>query len=163
MPHQKLFDLFETLGIEFKNFEHQPAYTFDEMYEFTNKIPGAHNKNLLLHSPLRGLVMIVMLGHDKLDLKACYETLEIAKSSFAKPEIMEEVLGITPGSVTPFALVNDKDHKIEVFLDEDMMSRDLLNYHPLRNDMTTTIKSKDLIKFLKHTGHQYKVVKLPKK
>ena len=163
MPHRKLFDLFGELDIEFKNFEHKPAYTFDEMYDVTNQIPGAHNKNLLLNSPLRGLVMIVMLGHDKLDLKACYQTLEIAKSSFTKPEIMEEVLGVTPGSVTPFALMNDPAHKVEVFLDEEMMNHDLLNYHPLRNDMTTTIKSEDLIKFLKHTGHQYQIVKLPKR
>ena len=88
--NQSLFDLFETLGIEFKNFEHQTAYTFDEMYEFTNKIPGAHNKNLLLHSPLRGLVMIVMLGHDKLDLKACYKTLETQSLHLQNPKLWKK-------------------------------------------------------------------------
>jgi Ala-tRNA(Pro) deacylase len=80
--------------------------------------------------------------------------------SFGKPELLAQVLGVIPGAVTPFAVINTGDHKIKVVLDEEMMKSDLLNFHPLENTATTTISSKDLIKFMEYCNQDFEVIRL---
>ena len=77
---------------------------------------------------------------------------------FGKPELLFEVLGIEPGSVTPFGLINDKANCVNVILDEAMMAHEKLNFHPLKNDATTTISNTDLITFIKACGHNPRIV-----
>ena len=86
-------------------------------------------------------------------MKALGKTLSSARLSFGKPELLLKTLGVTPGSVTPFALVNDSEIQVQAVLDAKMMEMDLLNYHPLTNHMTTGICPSDFRKFIADCGH----------
>jgi len=88
------------------------------------------------------------------------KTLGCPRLSFGKPDLLLEVLGVTPGSVTPFALINDSEHRIQPLLDKAMLDHELLNYHPLTNEATTTIKAADLQVFIKAMGHKAEVIDL---
>ena len=94
-----------------------------------------------------------MLGEDRLDTGALQKNLSSARLSFAKPSLMRSVLGVEPGSVTPFAVINETAQAVQVILQRRMMGMDLLNYHPLRNDATTTLSPSGLLKFLSAMGH----------
>jgi len=92
------------------------------------------------------------------DLKAAPAKIGSRRLSFGKPELLKEVLGVEPGSVTPFGLINDTEKRVNVVLDATMMAHELLNYHPLENTATTTIRSADLLAFIRACGHEPRVV-----
>ena len=104
--------------------------------------------------------LVVCLDTATVDLKALPGKIGSARLSFGKPELLLEILGIAPGSVTPFALINDCEVRVNVVLDAPMMEQDVLNYHPLKNDATTSISPPDLISFIRSCGHEPKVVSI---
>ncbi len=89
-----------------------------------------------------------------INLKRLHATIGSGRLSFGKPDLLMEVLGVPPGSVTPFALINDRELRVSVVLDADMMANDLLNFHPLVNNATTAISSDGLLKFIADCGHE---------
>ncbi len=91
-------------------------------------------------------------------MKSLHKTIGSARLSFGKPDLLMEVLGVIPGSVTPFAVINDTGIRVNVVLDRKMLSHDVLNYHPLSNDATTTIRSPDLLAFIEACGHTPQIV-----
>ena len=93
-----------------------------------------------------------------MDLKAAPAKIGSRRLSFGKPELLKEVLGVEPGSVTPFGLINDTEKRVNVVLDAAMMAHELVNYHPLENTATTTIRSADLVAFIRSCGHEPRVV-----
>ncbi|MGD9649599.1 MAG: YbaK/EbsC family protein, partial [Dongiaceae bacterium] len=93
-------------------------------------------------------------GDKRAKLGALEKRIGAARLSFGREELLKEVLGIPAGSVTPFALINDTSRQVLPILDEEMMKAELVNYHPLRNDRTTVIKSADLLKFLQHLSYR---------
>lgn len=157
---QRLFDRFDELGIETNTTKHAPAFTVEEARELRGQIPGGHCKNLFLKDKKGKLWLIVCLEDAQIDLKSAPKAIGSARLSFGKPDLLMETLGIEPGSVTPFALINDSETVVNVILEANMMQIKLLNYHPLKNDATTTIKSDDLIKFIKSCGHSMQIVNL---
>ncbi len=159
---EDLFTLFDSINISVTTHTHRPVFTVDEGLDIEEEIPGSHCKSLFLKTKKGHYFLVVMLGHQRLDLKGLQNELKSANLSFASPERLQEKLGIEPGSVTPFAVVNDKAEDVQVILDEEMMQADYLNYHPLRNDMTCTIARNDLVKFLEHTKHDPMILRLPK-
>lgn len=114
---------------------------------------GAFCKNLFLKDRKGRLWLIVTLEERALKLNSLARPLGSARLSFGNAELMWEVLGVRPGSVTPFALVNDRDHRVTVVLDAPMLAHDRLNYHPLENTATTALSRADLMRFLALTGH----------
>jgi Ala-tRNA(Pro) deacylase len=155
---QELFALFDELAIETNTIEHIPVFTVEDAQKVHGDIKGGHCKNLFCKDEKGVLWLIVALEDARIDLKAAKDRIESRRLSFGRPELLMEILGVEPGSVTPFSLINDKTNKTNVILDAAMMKLDLLNFHPLKNDATTTISSVDLIKFIKATGHEPKVV-----
>lgn len=153
-----LFEVLDDLGIETKTVEHPPLFTVEESKAQRGEIPGGHCKNLFLKDKKGTLWLVVTLEETPVDLKTLPKRIGAARLSFGKPDLLHEVLGVTPGSVTPFALINDKAGRVRVILDAAMMEHDLLNYHPLSNDATTTIASKDLLTFIRHCGHEPDIV-----
>ncbi|WP_417320500.1 prolyl-tRNA synthetase associated domain-containing protein [Emcibacter sp.] len=155
---EKLFQSFADLGIETRTVRHEALFTVEESQALRGTIEGAHCKNLLLKDKKGYLLLVVLLEDRRLDIKALQksEQLPTGRLSFASAELMQEVLGVTPGSVTPFSLINLPDHYREsgfsLILDSQMMEHELLNYHPLHNEATTTIRSEDLEKFIRHFG-----------
>lgn len=155
---QELFDFFDKLGIDHKTVSHPPMFTVDEGKAFRDAIPGLHCKSLFLKDKKDQLYLVVMPGDARADLGKLEKEIGSARLSFGKPELMQDILKVTPGSVTPFALINDKDRKIRVVLDRDMLKSELVNYHPLRNDQTTTIRADALVKFIEALGYEAQIV-----
>lgn len=148
-----LFALFDRLGIRAVTHHHEPAFTVEEGHRVWGAIPGVHCKNLFLKDGKGQLWLVVAPAERRVDLKSLPARIGSARLSFGSAPLLTEVLGIEPGSVTPFAVINDTDHRVRVVLDSWMMDQELINYHPLRNHMTTTVTPAELIRFFGHTGH----------
>lgn len=158
-----LFAQLDALRIPYRTFEHAPVFTVEESKSVCAHIPGGHTKNLFLKDRKDGLWLAVMRESVRLDLNALARDLGAARFSFGSAELLVAVLGVSPGSVTPFALMNDMDRRVEVILDQDMLGVDPLNFHPLRNDRTTAISPEGLLKFIRSTGHEPRIMRLPER
>lgn len=156
-----LFARFDALGIRTVTHDHPPLFTVEESRELRGALPGGHCKSLFLKAKNGSLWLVVALEDSSVDLKALAKMLGVGTLSFGKPELLWEMLGVVPGSVTPFGLINDRQHQVNVVLDARMMALDLLNYHPLRNDRTTAIATSDLLRFIADCGHEPTTLDLP--
>jgi Ala-tRNA(Pro) deacylase len=153
-----LFALLDRLGIAHQTVSHPPLFTVEQSRRLRGTIPGGHTKNLFLRDK-RGRVFLVSALEDAaIDLKRVHHRLGTGRFSFGSAALMRELIGIEPGAVTPFALVNDTAGRVAVVLDAPMMRQERLNFHPLVNTMTTTIFRDDLVKFLKATGHPPRIL-----
>lgn len=157
---EELFVHLDRLGIAVKTHHHPPAFTVEEGNAVWSGIPGIHCKNLFLKDAKAKLWLVVAPADRRIDLKRLPAAIGSARLSFGSADLLRTVLGVEPGSVTPFALINDTERRVAVVLDAWMMRQPLLNYHPLRNDMTTTIAAEDFRAFLRSTGHIPEVVEL---
>lgn len=153
-----LFALLDRLGIAHSTVTHAAVFTVGESQELRGKIAGAHTKNLFLKAKTGALFLVVALEHARIDLKQLHKRLDTGRFSFGSAELLHETLGVEPGSVTPFAAINDRDGKVTIVLDAVMMQHPVLNYHPLTNTGTTTIAREDLVRFLRATGHEPRIV-----
>ena len=148
-----LFERLAALGVETETTRHPPVFTVEEAKAHRGALPGTHTKNLFLKDKKGQLWLVVTLEDRALDLKALRHRIGAAPLSFAKPEALQEALGVAPGSVTPFAVINDAEARVRVVLDAEMMDGKRLNFHPLSNDATTSISPAGLLRFLKACGH----------
>jgi Ala-tRNA(Pro) deacylase len=148
----------EALGIRTTTRDHAPVYTVEEARALRGEIQGGHCKNLFLKDDKGAIWLIVCLEEAEIDLKSAPAKIGSRRLSFGKPDLLKEVLGVEPGSVTPFGLINDTGQRVNVVLDAAMMAHELLNYHPLENTATTTIHSADLVAFIRACGHAPRVV-----
>ena len=155
---EDLFARLNALGIETRTKDHAPVYTVEEAQALRGEIPGGHCKNLFLKDDKGNIWLIVCLEEAQVDLKSAPAKIGSRRLSFGKPELLKEVLGVEPGSVTPFGLINDTEKRVNVVLDAAMMAHEFLSYHPLVNTATTTIRSADLVTFIRSCGHEPKVV-----
>lgn len=160
LSSDELLQLLDQLGLETQTHSHEAAFTVEQGNAVWGSIPGVHCKNLFLKDAKQKLWLVVCPGDRKIDLKSLPAKIGSARISFGSATLLVEVLGIQPGSVTPFALINDPEQRVNLVLDAEMMQADLINFHPLRNDRTTTITPNDFKKFLSHCGHRYQVVDL---
>jgi Ala-tRNA(Pro) deacylase len=150
----------DRLGIRHVTHHHPPVFTVAESVALRGTLPGGHCKSLFLKDKKGGLWLCVMLEERGIDLNKLAERLGAPRFSFGKPELLYEVLGVRPGSVTPFGLANDTERKVQVVLDEEMLRHDPLNYHPLDNSMTTAIAPGDLLRFIADCGHTPRILSL---
>ena len=151
---------FSKLGIKTETREHAPVFTVEEARGVHGQIPGGHCKNLFLKDEKGVVWLIVCLQDARIDLKAAPARIGSKRLTFGKPDLLMELLGVEPGSVTPLGLINDTANRITVILEERMMQEPLLNYHPLSNDATTSISSADLVTFIRSCGHEPRIVAL---
>lgn len=148
-----LFALFDRLGIAHQTHRHRPVFTVDEGADIKAALPGGHTKNLFLKDKKGGIWLISAIGDTAIDLNAVSKLLGAPRFSFGSAERLFEHLGVTPGSVTVFALINDAEARVRLVLDEALFDHALVNFHPLSNDATTAIASADLLTFAHATGH----------
>jgi Ala-tRNA(Pro) deacylase len=153
-----LFARLDALGIAHRTYSHPPVFTVAEAASLRGALPGGHCKSLFLKDKKGGLWLVVALEERRIDLKRLAETLGAPRFSFGNATLLAEVLGVRPGSVTPFALANDADRRVTVVLDRGMLDHDPLNYHPLENDRTTAIAPADLLRFIAACGHLPRIV-----
>jgi Ala-tRNA(Pro) deacylase len=157
---EELFEHFDALGIVHHTYSHPPVFTVAEATALRGSLAGGHCKSLFLKDKKGGFWLVVMLEECRTDLKKLAGRLGAPRFSFGGAADLYRLLGVRPGSVTPFALVNDVDHCVTPVLDALMLKCDLLNYHPLENDRTTTITPADLLRLIAASGHQPRVVDL---
>ncbi|NJO38779.1 MAG: prolyl-tRNA synthetase associated domain-containing protein [Rhizobiales bacterium] len=148
------------LGIAHQTVDHPAVFTVEEAQAHTGHLPGGHCKSLFLKDKKGGLWLLVCLDRRRIDMNRLAKVLGCPRLSFGQPDLLLEVLGVTPGSVTPFALINDRAHRVQPLLDKAMLEHELLNYHPLTNQATTTIKAADLPAFIEAMGHEPVVIDL---
>ena len=148
----ELFALFDRLGVAHRTLEHPAVFHVGEGEEIKAGLPGGHTKNLFLKDAKDQLWLISALQHARIDLKALPPVIGSAKLSFGKPELMRATLGVTPGSVTAFGLINDVDHRVRFVLDARLAAADPVNFHPLVNTATTAVSQAGFRNFLAAVG-----------
>lgn len=149
------------LGIETRTVTHPPLFTVEESRALRGEIPGAHTKNLFLKDKKDQLFLVVAPEEAEIDLKHLHRRIGAAsRLSFGRPELLMETLGVTPGSVTAFGLVNDRTGRVMPILEAGLMEAALVNCHPLTNTATTSLSPKDLLAFIRATGHEPRILDL---
>lgn len=155
-----LYTYFNQLGISSKTFEHEPLFTVEQADKVAHSIPGTHIKNLFLKDDNGQFWLLVAEAHAKIELKKVMQLLKAPKLRFADAPLLMQYLGVLPGSVTPFGLINDRNHSVKVILDHSLLAATIINAHPLENSATTSISLEDFKKFLKATGHHPIIIDL---
>lgn len=158
----ELLAFLDRLAIPTRTVEHAAVFTVAESRSIKEAISGGNSKNLFMKDKKGRLFLIVAEAEAQIDLKRLHETIGASgRLSFGSAELLREILGVEPGSVTPFAAMNDRTARVTVILDAGLMTHGQVNFHPLANTMTTTIARDDLVHFLIATGHEPRVVTLP--
>ncbi|TCR67580.1 prolyl-tRNA synthetase associated domain-containing protein [Bosea sp. BK604] len=152
----------EALGIAITRIDHEAVFTVAESKELRGTIHGHHTKNLFLKDKKGRLFLVSALESTRIDLKRLHETLGASgRLSFGSADLLIETLGVTPGSVTAFAVINDRAGAVTMVLDHKLMSGEPMNFHPLVNTATLGIARDDMLKFLRATGHDPLIIALP--
>ena len=157
---EDLFERLNQLGIETQTVEHPPAFTVEDAKAHRGNLSGAHSKNLFLKDKKGQLWLVVCLEDREVNMKDLKTRIGSAHLSFGKTDLLMDVLGVSPGSVSPFTLINDAEMRVRVVLDQEMMECLYLNFHPLENTATTQISNEGLLLFIKSCGHQADIVAL---
>ena len=159
---KELLERLDALGIKSETIEHEPVFTVAESKPVKARIPGAHSKNLFVKDKKGRFFLISAKDETPIDLKRTHEAIGASgRLSFGSAEQLKALLGVEPGSVTAFAVVNDTERKVTMVLDANLMEHERVNFHPLVNSMTTGVSREDLVKFLRATDHDPLILKLP--
>lgn len=149
----RLLSCLETIGVPATVHRHAAVFTVEESRALKDTLPGAHTKNLFLKDRKGALTLVTCLGERRIRIADLEKAIGQRRLSFAAPELLWAVLGVRPGAVTPFALMNDRDRKIRLILDAGMMAMTPLNFHPLHNRATLAVSPARFRAFLAATGH----------
>ena len=153
-----LFKFLDDLEIDHETVEHEAYFTVEDGAEFKDSMPGAHTKNLFLKDKSGAYVLISAHADTEIRLNQLHKTLGMKRLSFGSAEDMRTLLGVVPGSVTAFALMNDTGGQVAFVLDRALLGFEVVNFHPLVNTATTQIATDALERFVQATGHQMKVI-----
>ena len=143
-----LINKLNTLKIKYELTEHEALFTVQDSVEKRGVIYGAHSKNLFLKNKKDKFYLISCEENDQIKLKKISKSLDFGNVSFAKEEYLLKYLGIKPGSVSPFALLNDKNSVVNFFLEKKLYDNEFVNFHPLINNATITMQTNEFIKFM---------------
>jgi Ala-tRNA(Pro) deacylase len=161
LAEAQLYRRLEAIGVAYMSHAHAPVFTVEEARALRGALPGQHCKCLLLIGRKGELFLVVVREEIAVDLKWLAHELGAGRFSFAKAELLWETLRVKPGAVTPFALMNDPDHRVRPVLDAEMLEAVLVNYHPLRNDRTTAVAPDGLLRFIADCGHEARILRFP--
>lgn len=146
------------IGILHTTHEHRAIFTVEEGQDIKATLPGGHTKNLFLKDKKGAFFLICALGGTKISINQLHKHLGCKRLSFGKPEALLEHLGVVPGSVTLFSVINDKNNTVTLILDKALFNHEIVNFHPLTNTATTAIASSDIEKFTKSTHHDFVII-----
>ena len=146
------------MGIPYTHHTHPPLFTVEDSRALRGGLPGAHCKNMFLKAKSGDLILVTCEESRKIRIRDLEREIEQRKCSFAKPELLLEALGVTPGAVTPLALFNDKAQRVTFVMDAQLVEADILNCHPLHNAATVAIAMADMMRILKAIGHTPRLV-----
>lgn len=158
---EDLIDYLGSLGIAASTVDHPPVFTVDEAQALRGTIAGAHSKNLFLKDKKGALFLVVAREEATIDLKRLHGRIGASgRLSFGQAELLMDKLGVTPGAVTPFGLMNDSPPSVRIILEAELVAAGTVNFHPLENTATTSLASTDLLAFIRATGHEPEIVDL---
>ncbi len=157
----RLYRILEQLGIPFDYYEHPPVPTIEEARKYWKDIEATHCKNLFFrnHKGNRHYLVIIEYTHS-LPVRDLEQRLRQGKLTFASDERMKRYLGLSPGSVSPFGLINDTDHQVHLFLDENLRSSSKISFHPNVNTASLVVPFEGFERFLNWTGNTFEYLKL---
>ncbi len=156
----ELFARLEELGIDVRTVRHPAVFTVEESKAHRGELEGGHTKNLLLRNKKGAMWLVVCREDLVVDLKSLAQRLGAGRFSFASSERLMKHLGVIPGAVTPFAVINDHGGHVQVVLERKALKKEPLNFHPLDNAMTTAISRDGLLKFLYAAEHSPELIDL---
>ena len=158
---EKVYEVLRKLGIAYVKHEHPPVYTVDQAEQYWEDIQGTHCKNIFLRNKKgKRHYLVIMLSSKKADLNALERQLGEDRLSFASPERMMRYLGLEPGSVSPFGLINDSKKEVQVIIDRDLRRAEIVNFHPNINTATVGIDFTDFEKFLAWCRNRVRYIQL---
>lgn len=159
---EKVFTYLAELGIKYQIHNHPPIFTIDDANQHWRNLRGMHCKNLFLRDREgKKKFLVVVEASKQVDLQALRRLIPCSKLSFGSPERLQKFLGLTPGSVSPFGLINDANREVKVIVDEDCFNAEFVNFHPNTNTATLEITPSDFEKFLNSTKHSWRKLKIP--
>lgn len=147
-----LLAYFDEKNLSYEVHSHAPVFTVAESEEIKSSLPGGHTKNLFLKDKKGNIALFSAHADAQVDLKALSKKMGLGRFSFGKPDLLQEKLGVTPGSVTAFALINDPQHTVAFALDKKLSMFDVVNFHPLVNSQTVSMAYEDFVKFINSLG-----------
>tara|TARA_B100002019_G_C21198202_1_gene562533 strand:+ start:522 stop:1043 length:522 start_codon:yes stop_codon:yes gene_type:complete len=159
-PPEELLKRLDKLGVSYDLYHHEAVFTVAESEKVDAQIPGTHCRNMFLRDKKKQMFLVTLANETEVDLKEMEELLECKRLSFGSPDRLWTYLGVRPGSVCPFAVINDTEQEVPLILDEWMMNQKRVNYHPLLNTMTVGLAPEDLLKFLMDIKHPHKILTL---
>ena len=159
----RCYDLLDDLGVEFQRIDHEPAMTMEACAEVDKVLDATICKNLLLcNRQCTDFYMLMIVGQKHFKTSAFSKQIGSSRLSFAAPEYMEQFLDITPGSLSVLGLMNDKDHRVRLVIDEDILKGEYFGCHPCINTSSLRIKTSDLMeKIIPAMDHPARIVSLP--
>jgi len=160
LTSDELLACLETLDIAHRTTAHAPVFTVAESRGLRVDFPGGHSKNLFLRNKKGRMWLVSCLEDREIDLKNLAERLGAGRFSFASAERLMHYLGVNPGAVTPFAVINDHGGVVHMVVDAGLLEHDPLNFHPLDNAMTTAVSADGLLRFLEYADHPPQIVEL---
>jgi Ala-tRNA(Pro) deacylase len=161
VPHLKLFSFFQEHTVPFTAHMHPPLFNVGDGLKLGVQIAGANSKNLFLKDKKDTFFLVSILDFKRVDLKTLSKLYGKGALSFASAAYLKNILDLTPGSVTPYGLLNDTEHKVTFILDADFLNHDLINFHPLQNDMTVSVAPKDFLTFCTLIDHAPSIIEIP--
>ena len=148
LSEKKLLNLISEKGFNFRLYTHEPLSTVEESIKYRGTIEGAHSKNLFLKNKKNQFFLFSCLEDTQINLKKITKSLKLGNISFANEDYLSLYLGVKPGAVTPFGLLNDIENKVTFYLDNNFLKNQIVNFHPLTNTSTISMKTKDFVDFL---------------
>ena len=155
-----LLNTLKKMNISYDLHHHEAVYTVAQSQKVDANIPGTHCRNLFLRDRKKKNYLLVLPINVEIDLKKLPDALNSHRLSFGSDDRLWEYLGVRSGSVCPFCIVNDTENQVEIFLEKSMMAQEKVNYHPMLNTMTVSLKPDDLLKFIESTGHKAHIIDL---
>jgi len=158
---KRLYELLDLLEIRYDYYEHPEAPTVEEAAKYWKDIDATHCKNLFFRNHKGNRHYLVILEHlQDLNIRDLEVRLKQGKLTFASPERLYKYLGLTPGSVTPFGLINDQAKHVHLFLDKNLAQSKTISFHPCINTASLVLRYRDFLKFLNHCGNSYEYVEM---
>lgn len=157
----QLLKLLSDMGFDTTTTRHEAVFTVDQSQGLHEQIPGGHTKNLFVKDKKNNYFLLVIEQDAKVDLNRLHPIIGArSRVSFGKAEPLMEYLGVTPGSVTAFSVINDKENRVQLIIDKPLLDHQMINCHPLINEMTTTISREDLLTFLDKVNHPPQILQM---
>jgi Ala-tRNA(Pro) deacylase len=159
---KKVHEVLDKMNIPYESVEHPAVHTCEEADEYIEHLPGIRSKSLFLTNKKRtGYYLIIMDGSKSLNIKDFSDMVDDKHLSFASEERMEEQLATSPGMVSIFALINNKGHNVRVIIDEELMDKKFITFHPNINTVTIQITLGDMLRFIEAMGNPVNLIRLP--